>query len=160
MQPPKRPAELDDLALFVGRWEGTHTVTITGMDKPIKGTAVSTVAWEADRWVLVERFTGTMGEGQVMSGLSVWTWDPKGKVFRNDYYENSGNIARGTSWYDKANKVWHIKYKTTNPATGRTMTGEGQTRFTDTNTMEWNMVERDGKSGAPMAEMKGTSKRR
>src|SRR5687767_267141 len=79
MKPPPRPAELDKLDVFVGKWEEKGEGTIMG--KPGKFTGMSTNTWEVDRSVLIGRGEMDMGETGKMSALSMWMWDPKAKKY-------------------------------------------------------------------------------
>src|SRR5262245_15946328 len=60
MQPPARPAELDMLNSWVGTW--TSTGEMKSGDKVMNSTGTSTISWELDNRVLVERATGTIPE--------------------------------------------------------------------------------------------------
>ena len=72
MKPPPRPAELDQLNMFVGTWEGTFEMTMPGVDKPLTGIGTDTYAWDAEKWVLTGHTDGMMGKHK-MAGTALWT---------------------------------------------------------------------------------------
>ena len=159
MTQPPRPTELDRLNIFVGQWEGTMEMTMPGTDKPTMGKGVNTVSWDADKWVLVERFEGTMGEKNTRyASVGIWTWDPKINKFRTYWFDNYGASGTGMCTYDEANKTWRMSSKGKSSA-GSTC-GEGTTKIINNNTMEWNYTEWDGLKLAKCMEMKATSKRK
>lgn len=156
MKPPPRPAELDRLAMFVGTWEGQGEMKMGGSDEVQVGKGVSTVKWDADNWVLIERGTFTMGD-QTHTGVGVWTWDAPAKKYRLYWFDSHGGTGLGTATYNEAANTWHVKYK------GRygkmTTVGEGTTKIVD-DTMEWTFTEWDAWKLNKFMEMKGTSKRK
>ncbi len=160
MKAPPRPAELDQLEPLVGTWEGTWECTVAGTEKPIKGSGASTSAWDVDRWVMVERMTGDMGDMGKFSGIGVWTWDPKSKCFSNWWYDSWGSSSHGTSTYDAATKTFHTKGYGVDPMTGEKKSGKGTTKMIGRDKMEWTYTEYDGLGLTKTMEMKGTSTRK
>lgn len=149
MKAPARPTELDRLNDFVGQWESTWQCTMPGSDKPMTCTSSSTANWEADRWVLVERMQGRMGEDP-MSGLCIWTWDAEGKVYRTWWYDNHGQAEEGTATYDTATNTWNMKSKN----------GSGTFKHTGNGVYEMTMKETTGGLfPSTVMEMKGTSRK-
>ncbi len=159
MKPPPRPAELDRLEPFVGKWTGTAEMKMMGSDKPMKSTGASTFAWECDKRALVEHFEGTMGEDAKMTGLNVWTWDASAKKYRNDMFDCFGNAMTFNATYDEASKTWHAKGKHRCPMTGEMLNSEGTMKLIDNNTMEWRWTEWNSWKTKKYMEMSGTSRR-
>jgi len=159
MKPPPRPPELDRLNLLVGRWENTFEMKMAGSEKPSTGKGTSTASWEADKWLLVERFDVTM-EGDKVSGLGLWTWDPRAKAYRVSWYDSAGNTTSGKATYDDKNRTWQWRAKGYIAKTGQTTTSEGTMRFVDDNTMEWSGTDWDSWRLRKLMEGKGTSRRK
>ena len=162
MKPPPRPAELDQLEMLVGNWEGTSEMKMMGADKPMIMKGTDTISWDADKWLLVERSEGTMGDaGNKMMGLAVWTWDPQIKKFRLWGSDNYGMVMTGTATYDAPTKTWHMQGNTSAPARGEKSYGEGTLKMSTGNTMEWNWTEWDCNwKCQKYMEMHGTSHRK
>lgn len=160
MRAPQRPAELDQLEPWLGHWEGTWECTMPGSDQPVKGVGTNTVSWEADRWVMIERMTGDMGEMGKFSGIGIWTWDPEGKCFRNWWYDSWGSSGHGKTTYDAATRTWTTTSSGTNPMTGEKTHGKGTMKMIGRDKLEWTFTEYDGLGLTKMMEMKGTSTRK
>lgn len=160
MKAPQRPAELDQLEPWLGHWEGTWECTMPGADKPIKGVGTNTVSWEADRWVMIERMTGDMGEMGKFSGIGIWTWDPESKAFRNWWYDSWGSSGHGMTTYDAATRTWTTKATGINPMTGEKTSGKGTMKMIGRDQLEWTYTEYDALGLTKTMEMKGTSKRK
>lgn len=159
LKPPPRPAELDQLAAFVGTWEGSSEGKMAGTDEACHGHGTSTTTWDADKWILVERMDYTLRDKHKMSGIGIWRWDPAIKKFRTTWFDNYGGTAEGTAWFDSKAGAWRMKTKS-RWADGMTSVGEGTIRFTDSNTMEWQMSEWNALKTMKFMEMNGTSKRK
>ena len=155
---PERPAELDLLNMMVGDWTNTAEIRIRGLDEVLRGTGKSHTAWEADGWCLVERSEFDMGELGKMSGIGIWTWDPKIKKYRNWWFDSRGESSAGTATYDEETRTWRMKSRGRSPH-GRT-TGRGTVTRVDDDTMEWNWTEWDGLKLIKFAEYSGTSRRK
>jgi hypothetical protein len=156
MKNPPRPAELDQLDPWVGNW--TMTGECTMGDQKMTNTGTSTIAWDCDRWALVEHMTGKMGEMNEC-GMVVYTWCPKKKNFKTFYCNNMGETSKGEmSCCDKC-KGWCMKGKGANPMSGETMIFEGCVKMPDNNTMEFEWSMWDGMHLKKMAYGKGTAKR-
>jgi hypothetical protein len=158
MKQPPRPAELDQLAVFIGSWEGTAEGRMMGSDEVIKSTGHSEYTWDADKWVLVERSEYKMGNTCRMNGVGLWSWDAGAKKFRTAWTDNYGSHGDGTVWLDGKTKVWHMRSKTS--YTDGTSHGEGTLRQIDNNTFEWNFAEYDALHLLKFMEMHGTFHRK
>ncbi len=156
MKAPERPKELDQLEPWVGNWTMTGEGTMGGQKMTSTGTA--NLAWDCDKWVMVERMNEKMGEMN-MSGLIVWTWCPKKKKFENHYYNNMGEASSGEMTWCEKDKCWCMKGKGTDPMTGQPSIFEGCIKMPDNNSMEfcWSMW--DGWHMKKLGEGKGTAKR-
>lgn len=156
MQNPPRPKELDQLDSWVGNWTVTGEATMGG--QKLTSTATSTIAWDCDRWALVEHMNGKMGE-LTEAGMVVYTWCPKKKNFSMYYCNNMGESSMGEmTWCEKC-KGWCMKGKGPNPMTGETTIFEGCMKMTDNNSMEFEWSMWDGWHMKKMASGKGTAKR-
>ena len=155
---PQRPAELDKLNMFTGEWDTTGEMTITGLEEMIAGTGTGTTTWDCDGWFLVEKGEFDMGELGKMSGLGLYTWDPKWKVYRTWYFNSWGECAKGKMHYDESTNTWHMKAKGKG-AMGCSVS-EGTAKFTDENTIEWTWAEWDKFKLSKHVEGTGTSKRK
>lgn len=160
MKAPPRPAELDQLDVLVGTWEGTAELKMAGSDEVMTSQGIETVSWEADKWLLVSRYEYQMGDEGVMKGLSVMTWDPKAKKYCSWGFDNYGYRGTATMTYDAATKTWHFKGKSANPLTGEKSIGKGSSVMIDDNTQEWSWTERDSWGLKTLMEIKGTSRRK
>lgn len=159
MTPPARPPELDQLNPFVGTWEGTWEMKTKGTDKPVTGKGTDVFAWDADRWVMVERADGTMN-GHRMVGTGLWVWDPQAKLFCYTSSDNYGMIMTGTCRYDAKTGIWHMKGRTRDTVRGEQSVGEGTLKMVDANTMEWNFAGWDSLHLVRYMEFSGTSRRK
>ena len=159
MKPPARPAELDQLNVFVGTWEGTYEMTMPGVDKPKTGKGLDTFAWDADKWVLAERMDGTM-DGHKMFGTGLWSWDAQHKRFAYYSADSYGMTMTGTGSYDAEKQIWHMKGCTRDTLHGHQSVGEGTVKFVDNNTMEMTWSEWDSLHLCKFMEMKGTCHRK
>jgi len=159
MKPPPRPAELDQLNAFIGKWDGTWEMTMAGEEKPMTGKGTDVYAWESDRWVLTARSAGTCGEHK-MFGTGLWTYDSQARQFKYTSADNYGMVMSGTGTYDAKTQTWHLKGSTRETIHGNQSSGEGTLKFTSPNTMEWHWTEWDGLHLIKFMEMKGTSHRK
>jgi hypothetical protein len=141
---------------MVGKWEGSGQCTMEGADKPVTWKGVSTIGWETDGWVLLERMEGDM-DGQKMHALALWSWDPDKKVFNQFWTDNFGGMGHGTAEYDSASQSWKTKGR------GKGMmgdtVGEGTMKKVGNDKMEWTYSEWNSWKTAKLFDMTGTSTR-
>ncbi len=135
----RRPAELDKLSMFEGRWVGTGEAKIAGLEEvlPVKGAWQA--GWECDGWYLVSREEVETGESDKTKGLGIWTWDPARKEYRTWWYGSGGARVTATTTLDEATRTWILKFKAYGPS-GSTV-GRGCVKMVDDDTMEWSWVE-------------------
>ncbi len=132
------PPELKILGGMVGVWEEVMTNKPTElMPTAGKSTSVTKKAWSLDnRFVRMEG----VWEPAKTQFLSLATYDPISKEYRNWYFDSAGIMPRGTlhgAWDDAAKTI--------------TWTGEdefgnksrGVTKFVDEDTHEWTLVMTD-----------------
>jgi hypothetical protein len=158
VQPP-RPAELDHLQQFVGKWRGEWTMKVMGMDEPIKSSGVNEVKWDLNGRYLVEHMKAEMGDGKVMESKGVWTYDPRAKKYRTWWFDDWSGVGEGTAKYCPETRTFCMKGKSKVLAAGHKTVGEGCVRFVDDNTMEWCWRERIPWTWITIMEFTGTSKR-
>ncbi len=159
MEMPQRPAELDQLAQFVGDWEGSATMTMPGMEGTSESSGVESVAWEADKWAVLSRYTYQTDDGDML-GVSIMYWDPQAKCFRSTMVDNMGNVGEGTSTYDEATKTWRMKGEGRNLFSNQRTKGEGSVKFIDAGTQEWEWTEWDAKKHQELMSFTGSSHRK
>lgn len=136
---PERPAQLDLLNDFVGKWEFTGEARFSGLDEVLKTSGSSEMKWEGGGWYLVERGTYHMGDFGDLEGMATWTYDAGAKKFRNTWVDSMGALTVGTGRYNEKTRTWHMKSTNYTPF-GKT-TAKGTARFVDDNTMEWDFSE-------------------
>lgn len=148
MKPPPRAPELSKLDPMVGNWESSGEMKMEGMDKPMSWKGTSHTGWEADGRILMERMDGTMG-GDKYSGVGIWTWDDKAKLFRTWWFGSMGEVEQGTAMFDESAKLWRMK----------SAKGEGTAKPMG-DTVEWSFAETSGGLFPKKTmEMKGIGKR-
>lgn len=155
---PQRPAELDRLNAFAGRWDTTGEMKFSFLDEVIESTGSNEAKWEGNGWYLVNRGTFGMGELGEMEAIETWTYDSHSKVYRTLWVDSMGTVATGTARYDEKSNRWQMK------ATGHGPFGKsymkGTVTFPDDNTMEWTWSEYMFGGLIKTSEMTGTSRRR
>jgi len=154
---PPRPAELDLLNDFVGKWESSGEVRFAGLDEVLKTSSSSEIKWEGDGWYLVEHGNFHMDEFGDMEGLATWVYDSGAKVFRNTWVDSMGGFSVGTAKYDEKTRTWHMK--STNYSSMGKSKGSGTARFVDDDTMEWDYSEHAMGGLIKVMEMTGTGNR-
>jgi len=138
---PQRPAALDHLGMLVGTWEGEATIKICGLDEPMTGKGTSTSTWDADKWMLVERYEYEAGEDEMIKGTSIYTWDPKIKKFRLFGTNNWGELMSGTGSYCPKSKTWYFEGETCHLYGGGKTYGKGYSKMINEKTQEWKWKE-------------------
>lgn len=139
---PERPAELDRLDAFVGKWEWTGSAEMAGLEEPLTMTGTSEMHWESDRGFLVSRANMNMEPFGESEGIETWTYDSKAKKYRSTWTGGMGMISMGETVYDEKNDIWRMKGTGYGPM-GKS-SAKGTMKFTDADTMEWEMTEYSG----------------
>jgi hypothetical protein len=152
---PERPAELDRLDAFVGKWQSDGEAKFAVLDEPIKISGTSEAEWDDSRWFVVSREVFDMEHFGESNGLGTWTYDIHDKEYRSTWVDSMGMIGLGQSEYDEKTDTWHMEAKSYGPWGKSTM--KGWVKFTDEDTMEWWMAEYQGLMKT--MEMSGTGKR-
>ena len=155
---PQRPVELDQLKDFVGTWESTATMNLTGLDEPLTGKGKETFSWACDGWCLLGQGQYEMGEMGTMHFAGIWTYDAKAKRFRIFMANSNGESETGMAKYDAEDQEWEMKTKSRGPW-GR-MIGEGEMKIVKDGEMEWEFTARDGTWRMKVMEGRGTSLRK
>lgn len=150
-----RAPEIDKLAVLIGSWEGTGECKMEGEANARTSSGKSTISWDADRTVALERFEGSMGEAK-FSGLGLWTWNSETKKFNVFWIDNYGSQSHGEATFDDSSRTFKLTMKGVGPM-GKTV-GEGTTKVSD-NTMEWTYSEWSPGKSKKLMDMKGTSRR-
>ena len=155
-----RPAELDQLEAFVGRWEATFEAKMMGSDEVMKGSGSSHFSWGVGNRFLVEQGTMEMGpEWGSMTGTGYWTWDPSIGKFRTWWFDNWGVTGSGTLVHNAKKKQWRMRASSRNTVDGRKTMFKGSMTFIDNDTLEWEFAEYDALGLIKYLEMKGTSRK-
>lgn len=161
MKPPPRPAELDKLDRLLGRWEGTAEMKMPGVEEPMKSTGINRVEWACDKRVLMENLDLDLDDGSKMTGIGLWTWDPKRGRYRTWFFDSFGSVFQGWAKFANDSDTLNFKGQGTNPMTGKPTYGEGTLQFTTDNTMTWTWKEWDDPlKWGPATEMTGTSQKK
>ncbi len=155
---PKRPVELDRLNAFVGSWEATGEMTMTGLDQPLKSTGTTESKWEGDGWYIVGRSAMNMSEFGDMQGVETWTYDTHSKKYRSTWTDSMGSVGTGTATFNPNTNTWKMKATSHGPF-GKS-SAKGSVKILDENTMEWNWTEYAMGGLFKVMEINGTSKRR
>jgi len=156
MKAPERPKELAMLDPWIGNWTATNDCTMNG--QKMTGTGTSTISWECDKWVMVERANEKMGDMNV-SALIVWSWCPKKKNFATMYYNSMGEASSGEMTWCEKDKCWCMKGKGVDAMTGQPSIFEGCMKMPDNNTIDFTWSMWDGWHLKKTGEGKGTAKR-
>ena len=151
----ERPAELDKLNAFVGKWEMTSAAESEMQDEPLTASGTMEAAWQGDGWYLVQNAVFRMGDDVEMKGIEIWTYDRHSKKYRFTWVGGGGAISAGVGTHDEDTNTWRIKAKGYGPL-GKT-SGKGEMTFIDDNTIEWSFSEYSGLK--KVMEMSGTNRR-
>ena len=154
---PERPAELDKLNAFIGKWqyEGKAHMPMLKDQESLMITGEGEYVWEGDKWYMVGRGDMEMEHFDRSQGLEAWTYDVRDKKYRAIWVESMGMSGIGEVRYDEKANTWHMKATSYGPS-GKS-TAKGWLKFTDPDTMEWWFAEHQGLMKT--AEMSGTAKR-
>ena len=152
---PKRPAELDRLDPFVGKWQMEGEGRFEMLDEPIKMTGTFEYKWEGDKWYLVSRGVMKMDDFPETEGLEAWMYDMHAKKYRSTYVDSMGMLGVSEGRYDEKTNTWKMD-ATSYSAWGKSH-AKGTLRFIDKDTMDWKMTECMGLM--KIMEMTGTAKR-
>lgn len=155
---PERPAAMNELNFLVGEWEGTGEAQMGDMDRTLKTTSTSTISWDLDDMVLVERGKFNMEEfDEDMEGINIWTYDGKPGRYRTYWADSMGGSATGTARYHERSDTWRFKSRIDTPH--GTITGKGTMRLIDNNTMEWTWSESAMMGLIKISDFSGTARR-
>lgn len=157
MKPPARPAQLDKLEGFAGNWTSSAEMCMGG--KNMKMTGSSTIAWDCDKRVLVERATNEMEGMGKSSEMVIYSWDSDKCEYMVAYFSSMGEGNVGYMKWDEKKGAFMMRGKGKNPMTHQTTIFEMEMRMPDNNTMTFSWSEWDGLHMKKMGEGKGTAKR-
>ncbi len=148
------PAEMQVLQRRVGVW--TTEMTIKPGKRVPNGahaTGEETVAWSMNRTVLIARQKSQPGNTESMS---IWTHDPKHKVYRAWYFDSHGNHPRtsSTGTWDESSQT--LTFRSTDLDGG---TAVSHTKLVSNDEMRWSGVWKD-KGGEVVMEIDGKSVRK
>lgn len=155
---PKRTADFDHLAMFVGEWETKGEIKMIGVDEPFAITGTSSAKWECDKRLVVDHATYDLGPLGAMTGISVWGFEPKAKRFRLWWFDSFSESAVGRASYDEETRTWTMKTKGKN-AWCR-IVNKGTVRQIDADNLEWTWTQWDAWHIWKISEMNGTSRRK
>lgn len=154
-QMPKRPAALDQLDAFVGKWTFDGETKLAMLDEPLKMTGHAEYAWQGDRWYLVGHNMMKMADFDECKGIEIWTYDTNAKKFRSTWVDSMGMTGMGEATYNEQTRTWHWSGTSYGPWGHSRM--KGTMCMKDDNTMTWYMTETQGLT--KVMEMTGTAKR-
>ena len=139
---PVRPAELDRLDAFVGKWKLTGTANMEMLEEPLEMTGTIEYQWEGNKWYLVNHGTYSMTGIDDMSALETWSYDAHSEVFRYNWIDSMGSSGSGKVKYDERDDIWRLKL-TSHSGWGKSTT-KATVEFIDADTMKWTWVEHMG----------------
>ena len=157
MQPQRAP-ELDRLEMLIGDWETTGEVKMTMLDETIQSSGTNHAEWSLDRRFLIEHADLDMGALGKMTGISIWSWDPRLKKYRMWWFDSLGETSQAIVTYNERTSTFHMK--AVGQKYGYKTRGRGTLHHVDDDTIEWTWREWDGTGLFKLADMKGTSKRK
>lgn len=155
---PKRPVELDKLAMFEGDWEYDGQANFAGLEQALEMKGTVEYSWRNDRWYLMEHSEWEMEEFGKGTSTGVWTRKPGSGKFRNWWFDSYGGTGRGTSTYDEATRTW--KFKGKDYSNWGTFTTRGKMTFVNDDTVDWTFDERAFFGLFKIADLKGTMRRK
>ncbi len=152
---PERPAELDRLNAFVGKWQYEGTAKFAMLDQPLKAGGHSEGQWEGNGWYLVNRSVMTMEHFDDSQALEAWSYDVHAKKYRSMWVDSMGMMGTGEATYDDPTRTWHWKGTSHSPWGPSSI--KGTMHFVDDDSVEWTFTEHMGLMKT--TEMSGTGKR-
>lgn len=154
---PKRPAELDRLNAFVGKWQGEGQVRFAMLDEPLKISGTGEMKWEGDKWYIVGHALMKTEQLCDEQAVEIWTYDTHAKKYRSAFVDSMGMTAAGEGRYDEETGTWHMTANCHTPWGPSHI--KGTIHFTDPDTFEWHMTETMCLGLTKVMEMSGTDKR-
>jgi hypothetical protein len=162
MQPPPRPAELDLMNPWVGRWASTGEAKMPD-GQPMNSTGTSEIAWDLDNRFLVEKSTESMGNMGTVKSVIVFSYNPREKEYEVDYYDSMGSHGEADMHYDASTGAWHMVGEPEyNPMWGKKTVFDMTMTMPDTNTLQFKWAEYEaflGGKGKKLVEGTGTARR-
>ena len=159
MKQPPRQAELERLEDFVGTWKADFQVDVVDGDEVKTNSGQNTIQWAAGKSMLVEHWEHDMGDGNIMKGVILISWDRFAGKYRVMGTDNYGGRFEGTMAYDQEEKIWKAKSKGRDGITGEQVVEKWTAKFTDPSTNEWTWAQYDGLGLFKNMEATGTSRR-
>jgi hypothetical protein len=154
-QMPKRPAELDRLDPFVGKWQSEGEARFAMLDQPLKISETAEYKWDKDKWFVSGQGVMKMEEMPDAEGQELWTYDVHAKKYRGIFMLSMGMTGIGEVSYDAKADTWHMSGVNHEPW-GKACV-KGTIHFRDKDTFEWDMKEYMWLTKT--LEMTGTAKR-
>ena len=155
---PQRPAELDKLNAFVGRWEFNGNAEMAFLDEPLPATGTGVTEWDDSGWYLVGNSVFRMEGFDDMHGHDTWTYDAHTNKYRSTWVDSMGSTGMGTARHDEKTNTWTMRATSHGPHGKTTM--RGSITVVDQDTTEWCWTEYMMGGLMKTMEMCGTSKRK
>ena len=155
---PQRPAELDKLNAFVGRWEFDGEGNMAGLDEALPTTGTGETQWDDSGWFLVGNSVFKLEGFDDMHGHDTWTYDTHSKKYRSTWVDSMGSTGTGTATHNEKTNTWTMRATSHGPYGKTTM--KGCIKVIDDDTMEWCWTEYAMCGLMKTMEMCGTSKRK
>ncbi len=158
---PTRPAELEQLAPFIGKWEGTGEIKIAMLEQPLTAKGMTQTSWDCDGWCMLEQDEYELGELGNIKELRVWTWDERAKRFHIHGADSAGGIGAGTVTFDEKSASWRFKWLRRTPLGD--IRSRGKMKMTNEDTIDWTWEDWpawDVIGLFKVAHMQGTNRRR
>ena len=155
---PQRPAELDKLNAFAGRWEFKGEANMAFLEEPLPASGTGESQWDESGWFMVGNSVFRMQGFDDMRGHDTWTYDTHSKKFRSTWVDSMGSTGTGTARFNEKTNTWTMRATSYGPH-GKTMM-KGCITVIDDDTMEWCWTEYAMGGLMKTMEMCGTSKRK
>ena len=154
---PQRPAELDKLNDFVGRWDFTGEANMAFLDEPVSTTGTGESHLDDSGWFLVGNSVFKMQGFDDLRAHDTWTYDTHSKKYRSTWVDSMGSTGTGTSTHNEKTNTWTMRATSHGPY-GKTVM-KGCIKVIDDDTMEWCWSEYALGGLLKTMEICGTSKR-
>ena len=125
--------------------------------KTLKLNGSSSLAWECDRRVLLERATDTMETMGKSYELIVYSWYDDAKDYKVGYFNSMGEANMGHMKWDASKGAFTMHGEGKDPMTKQPSVFEMEIRMPDTKTMQFTWAQWDSSHQKKTAEGKGTA---
>lgn len=158
MTRPERPAALDKLDVFVGKWNGEMTFMTPDGSEKMSSTGMTENRWMADGRIMMEEGEYRLENGEKMNSIAIYLYEPKTDKFRYWWFTDWNMVSEGHMHKDASGK-WVMKAKSMDLGSGDKWMSKGSAEMVGSNVMKWEGAEYFGLIPMKMMEMTGESRR-